>query len=150
MNQKSKQEMNNVARQYREKQILNASPAEQIVMLYDGAIRFLRQAQKAIEEGNIQERYNNNKRAGDILAYLLSTLDAEKGGEIAGNLERLYNYMLQRLMMVDMKNDPQAAEEVINRLRELRESWVKIARGEATPADENKEENDGAPKSALA
>lgn len=130
----------NAAQQYLTKQIQNATPAEQIVMLYDGAIRFLLKAKAAIEKNDIQERFNNNKRAGDIILYLMAILDHEKGGEISVNLERNYLYMSRRLMEVDMKNSAEPIDDVVSRLKMLRTSWEKIAKGEVYPetADEKK------------
>ena len=120
----------NAAQHYLEKQIVNASPAERIVLCYDGAIKFLTFAKRAIEEKNIQERYNNNKRACDIIAYLQETLNVEQGGEVGNNLYRLYGHMLARLVAVDMHNDVTAIDEVITMLRELNVSWKKISSGD--------------------
>ncbi len=122
----------NAAQHYQEQQILNATPAERIVLLYNGAIKFLMQARQAIDENNIQERFNNNKRASDIIFYLQDTVDMEKGGEIAQNLYRIYGYMLRRLIDVDMKNDQEAIDDVIAKLQELNASWRKIASGEVS------------------
>ena len=124
-----------VAEQYRQQQILNATPAERIVLLYNGAIKFLNQAKVAIEQGNVQERYNNNKRAIDILDYLQDTLDMEQGGEIATNLYRIYGHMQRRLVDVDMKNDVGAIEDVVAKLQQLGQSWQKIARGNPVQND---------------
>lgn len=126
----------NAAKHYWEQQILNASPAERIVLLYDGAIRFLLSAKQAIEAGDIQSRFNNNQRAGDIIMYLFETLDLERGGEVAGNLSRIYQYMLNRLVQIDLKNDTEVVDEVVGQLRTLRESWVKIANGGGAPQQE--------------
>ncbi|MBI1363350.1 MAG: flagellar export chaperone FliS [Proteobacteria bacterium] len=120
------------AQQYLEKQILNASPAERVVLCYDGAIKFLMAARRAIEENKIQDRYNNNKRAGDIIAYLMDTLNMEEGGQIASNLQRIYMYMLRRLMDVDMKNSTEAIDDVVEQLRTLRASWEKVAKGDVS------------------
>lgn len=124
------QNKNMAAQNYLEKQVMTATPAERIVLLYDGAIRFLMLARKSIEEGNIEDRFNNNKRAGDIITYLIATLDKEKGGDIAANLENIYLHMLQRLMDVDLKNSVEPVDDVLGKLRMLRASWEKIAKGE--------------------
>jgi flagellar protein FliS len=134
------------AQNYLEKQIMTATPAERIVLLYDGGIRFLMLAKKNIEEGDIQSRFNNNKRAGDIITYLMATLDKERGGEIAENLERLYVYMLHRLMDVDLKNDASAIDDVVGKLRTLRVSWEKISKGEIGPDGVLAEERKESPK----
>ena len=120
----------NAARHYFEKQILNSTPAERIVLLYDGAIRALNEATRAIADKRIQDRCNAVLKAKEIIAHLADTLDMVKGGDIAKNLDRLYKHMLVRLLDVDFKNDAGAAEEVINNLRPLRESWAKLALGQ--------------------
>lgn len=120
----------NAARHYFEKQILNSTPAERVVLLYDGAIRALNDAKKAITEKRIQDRCNANQKAKEIIGHLADTLDMAKGGDIARSLDRLYKHMLVRLMDVDFKNDVTAADEVISHLRPLRESWAKLAQGQ--------------------
>jgi flagellar protein FliS len=115
---------------------MTASPAKLVAMLYDKAIVSLREAIHAIETGDIQTRFNANKRAGDIIAHLATTLDIERGGDIAANLARLYNFMLSRLVFVDVRNDPEPAREVIALLEPLRESWNQLARGGRPAASE--------------
>ena len=68
---------------YREQQILTASPARLVAMLYEKAITSLRLAIKAIEDGDIQARWKANARAVEIIEHLSMTLDTDKGGEIA-------------------------------------------------------------------
>lgn len=131
----------NAAQHYKEQQILNATPAERVVLLYDGAIKFLLQAKHAIEEKDIQGRFNANKRASDIIFYLQDTLNMENGGEIAVNLYRIYGYMLRRLIEVDIKNDVEAVDDVISKLRELNASWKKIASGDVMIHNSNSGEN---------
>jgi flagellar protein FliS len=113
---------------------MTASPAKLVAMLYDKAILSLRETIHAIEKGDIQARFNANKRAGDIITHLWTTLDIERGGEIAANLSRLYSFMLSRLTFVDVRNDPEPAREVIALLEPLRESWNQIARGDKPAA----------------
>lgn len=122
----------NHAREYLERQVQNASPAERVVLAYDGAIRFLLAARRAIEEKNIEARFINNKKAADIISYLMETLDMEKGGQIAEYLQRIYFYMLRRLVEVDIQNTTEPLDEVVNQLKQLRSSWEQIARGEQT------------------
>lgn len=119
--------MNDHARKYRQQQILNASPAQQVVMLYDGAIGFCMKAKAAIGEGNIQERHNANRRAMEIVNYLLEILDLEKGGDVARRLYMIYTQLIRKLMDVDFKNDPRICDDVAENLRTLRASWAEIA-----------------------
>lgn len=117
------------AEHYRQQQILNASPAERVVLLYDGAIRFMMITRKAIEEKNIQTRFDNSLKARNIITHLQETLDMEKGGDIATNLDNIYNYLLAQFPEVD-KNNTEAVDEILKHLKILRESWAKIAMGE--------------------
>lgn len=114
------------ARQYLDQQIQNATPAQQIVMLYDGAIKFLKKAQIAIHENNIQERCNNNQRALQIITYLTEILDIENGGEIAMRLLRIYTHISGRIVEIDIQNSAAIVDEVIPHLTQLRQSWVNI------------------------
>lgn len=125
---------------YREQQILNASPAERIVLLYDGAIKFMMITKKAIEDKNIQSRFDNAVKARNIIQHLSETLDMEKGGEIAANLSNIYTYLISLFPEID-KNNTEAADEIIKHLKILRESWDKIARGEKEGVDSTSIDN---------
>ncbi len=116
-----------------------ADPVTLVAMLYDKAVLSLKAAVQAIHKDEIEVRWKNSHRAREIINHLFTTLDLEKGGEIASNLEALYVYMLQRLLDVDVKNDARAAEEVIELLEPLRASWSELAR---TSADIKIDESD--------
>lgn len=118
---------------YKTQQIMTASGTKLVAMLYDKAIKSLNEAIRAIEAKDVQARWNANLRAQEILMHLASTLDHENGGEIARNLDRLYRFMLNRLLWVDLDNDPAPAQEVIGLLEPLRQSWHELA---GQPADE--------------
>ena len=123
--------MNDSISKYQTQQVMTASPARLVCMLYDRAILSLKEAVAAIESGEIEARWRSNKRAADIIAHMWTTLDTERGGEIAANLADLFKYMLSRLPEIDFNNDPAPAREVIRLLEPLRESWHKVASGEA-------------------
>jgi flagellar protein FliS len=123
--------VNNSVSKYQTQQVMTASPARLVCMLYDRAILSLKEAVAAIEAGQIEARWRANKRATDIIAHMWTTLDTERGGEIAANLADLFKYMLSRLPQIDFDNDPAPAREVIRLLEPLRESWHKVANGEA-------------------
>lgn len=112
---------------------MTASPAKLVSMLYDKVILSLREAISAIEAGEVEARWRANARAMEILSHMWSTLDVEKGGEIAVNLENLFSFMLSRLPEVDLRNDPEPAREVIQLLQPLRESWHELAKRELAP-----------------
>jgi flagellar protein FliS len=117
---------------YRTQQVMTASPAQLVYMLYDRAIASLKEAIAAIEAGEIEARWRANNRAIDIINHLWSTLDMNAGGEIARNLDKLYPFMTMRLVQVDIRNSPAPAREVIALLEPLRDAWRELAQG--TPA----------------
>lgn len=119
--------MQNVAQHYQTQQIMTASPAKLVAMLFDRAILALRDAARAIEEGDIEKRHKSNSKAFEIINHLDRTLDLERGGEVAANLNRLYSYILRQLPQIDFKNDKTVAEEMIKLLEPLRDSWNELA-----------------------
>ena len=112
---------------YLTQQIMTASPAQLVYLLLDKAISSLNEAILAIEEGDVARRWKANNRATEIVSHLWSTLDREKGGQIADNLDQLYGFILRQLPAVDIQNDPQPARDAIGLLTPLRESWREIA-----------------------
>lgn len=137
----------NAAQAYGTQQVQGASPALQVAMLYERAITSLHDTVDAIEQGDIKRRWQSNKRANDIVTALLGSLDHDQGGEIASNLDQLYTYLLRRLPMVDVRNDPAPAQEAIELLKPLCSSWLQLARGQQTA---DGEEGDGAQADAAA
>ena len=112
---------------YQTQQIMTASPARLVVMLFEKAISCLNEAIRAIEAGDIETRWKANSRAMEIVNHLLTTLDMDKGGDIAKNLDQIYRFILVRLPEVDMKNNAAVAREVIGLLEPLRRSWHTVA-----------------------
>jgi flagellar protein FliS len=104
------------------------SPGMAIVMLYDGAMQALSLAKRAIAEGRIEERCNLVNKAHAIVHGLQCQLDFAAGGDIARLLDDYYAYLLGRMTQVNIKNDPAICDELVDRLREVRESWATIAR----------------------
>lgn len=113
----------NPYQQYQESQLETASQGKLLIMLYDGAIRFLTQAQQAMQEKKWPEAHKFILRAEDIITELMACLKLEVG-EVAHNLYRLYEYMNWRLIQANIKRNPEMVAEVQGRLRDLREAWV--------------------------
>jgi flagellar protein FliS len=103
------------------------APARQIVLLYDGAIRRIKEARHAIERRAVKDRYFAIGKAAAIIDALQGCLDHERGGEIASNLDRLYTYFGMRLQRINLKDDVRICDELVERLGELRASWAQIA-----------------------
>ena len=112
---------------YQETAISTQSRGRLIVMLYDGAIRFLKQAIADIERCDYAAKGTHIGRAQDILTELNTVLDMEQGGEIARNLRGLYNFMYKHLTDANMRKDPQMIREVIGILEELNQGWRAIS-----------------------
>lgn len=104
-----------------------ASPHKLIVMLYDGALAAIATAAVQMGAGNIQEKGKAISKAIQIIDNgLRASLDKEVGGEIAANLDALYEYMSNRLLHANLNNDQQALEEVRGLLADLRDTWNQI------------------------
>jgi flagellar protein FliS len=114
---------------YRENAVLSATPEQLVVMLYDGAQRFLRQAGKAMREGEVERTHDALRRAEKIIAHLDGVLDYEQGEPIASQLHPIYRFCLDHLNRARMDQDVDKLEAVAGLLGELRESWAEIAHG---------------------
>jgi flagellar protein FliS len=118
-----------IAREYKKKQIESASPGQLIVMLYDGAIDHLNKALLAMEETGphrIEKFHNHLITAQNIITELTVALDVEKGGDIAKNLFRLYEFMNTRLVEANVKKNIGNIEEVKDLLVTLRAAWHEV------------------------
>ena len=111
---------------YRQGAVLAATPGQLVVMLYDGARRFLRQATIAMRAGDIERSHNTLRRAELIVAHLDTTLDLEQG-EVAERLHAIYLFCLQHLNSARMAQDAGKLEEVSKLLGELRDAWARAA-----------------------
>ena len=112
---------------YQETAVTTQTKGRLIVMLYDGAIKFLKMALKEIEAENAEQKGKYINKALDILFELNTVLDIDGGGEVAANLRSLYTYMVRRLNEGNIEQDSNRIEEVIKLLEELNQSWKAIA-----------------------
>jgi len=120
--------MSNLAppRAYRESAVLSAQPEQLIVMLYDGARRFLGQAAIAMGDGQVELAHRKLRRTEDILLHLREVLDMEQGGEIATRLQSIYLFCQSYLLKARLDRDPAKIDKVSAMLGELRDSWATI------------------------
>jgi flagellar protein FliS len=113
----------------------------QIVLLYDGLIRFVVQAKTAIEEKRIEDRFNLLIKASEVISGLQSCLDFEKGGDIAKVLYNFYASIDSRLFAIHRTNSPETCDEIIAELRQMRDAWHEIdqslSSSEPPPSEEN-------------
>ena len=112
---------------YRRTAVQSSSPLGLVVMLYDGAIKFVLEAREAIARHDVRARTEAVSRALAIVTELQNTLNLKEGGEIGRELDRLYSYISARLFDVTAKADDEAAKEVHKLLSTLRDGWSQIA-----------------------
>jgi flagellar protein FliS len=116
--------MNAYLNSYQQNQVATASREQILIMLYDGAIRFTRQAIHAIETNNTQGRITGVQKAMAIVAEFRNTLDHQIGGQIAADLDALYEFMIHSLLKGNVNNDIEPLKVVEGLLSDLRETWV--------------------------
>ncbi len=112
---------------YENNRVMNASPGGLIVLLYEGAIRFNEQALANMNFKTYDKVNHFISRTLDILVELKTSLSLEAGGELAKNLNALYDYMLEKLRIANKDKDAAAIKEVNHLLNELLTSWKTIA-----------------------
>lgn len=112
---------------YQDNAVTTQSRGRLIVLLYEGAIKFMKLAIREIEANNYEAKGRYLNKAQDIINELNAVLDMDAGGEIASNLRRLYMFMNRRLSEANMKRDPQMIREVIGLMEELSQSWKAIS-----------------------
>ncbi len=111
---------------YRRVDTETRSPLELVVMLYDGAIRFVNEACAAADRNDVVARTRAVSRALAIVIELQNTLCLDDGGDVAKELDRLYSYMTTRLLDSNMKRDRKALDEVLRLLSTVRDGWAQI------------------------
>src|SRR5579859_7633559 len=107
---------------------MTAPPGQIILMLYDGALRFLQRALSGFENADPAQLnmavHNNLQRAREIIRELDCALNLEQGGELAETLHRLYDYFEHRILSSNVKKQRAGIEEVIRHLNVLRNAWA--------------------------
>lgn len=112
-----------------------ADPHRLVVMLMDGALERIAAARGLMSHGGVAEKAQLLQRAVAIIDELRNGLNFKAGGEIAHNLDRLYEYMCTRLMQANATNKPEVLDEVSRLLNEIRSAWLQIpAQGRAQVA----------------
>lgn len=112
---------------YQRAAVLTASQGQLIVMLYDGAFRFLSQASAAMSERKFELAHNKLRRAEMIIGHLQASLDYENGGEIAPGLYRIYAFCTRHLNQARINADRNQIDEVRTLLKTLRDAWAEVA-----------------------
>jgi flagellar protein FliS len=127
---------NNGYDQYKSNSINTATPEELTLMLYNGLVKFLMQAQAAIDVQNIEKANNGIVKAQAIIVEFITTLDMNF--EVSQNLELLYDYMYRQLVQANLKKDKDILDEVLGMAKELRDTWtqaIKITKHPMPPQE---------------
>jgi len=118
--------MQNAAQAYLQTNVTTNTPGEIVIMLYDGAIKFLNRAKEQIEKKDYAGKGISISKATDIINELSSSLNTEKGGALAENLHKLYFWCITRLAMGNLKMDTAIISSVIQVLSGLKAAYVQI------------------------
>lgn len=111
---------------YQETTVTTQNKGRLVVLLYEGAIRFLRQAQTAIQNGDFTQKAASLARARDIIFELNQSLNLEQGGSLAQNLRGLYNFLWRYIGQAGIQNNTEMLDKSIHILEDLASAWRKV------------------------
>jgi flagellar protein FliS len=117
---------NNPYRAYQKTQVTTAKPEKVLLMLYEGAIKFNKLAILKMKEKNVAEKGKNISKTLAIVSELMNTLDHEKGGQLAADLENLYMFIMDKLIEANMYNKIEELEVVERLLTTLYTAWQDV------------------------
>jgi flagellar protein FliS len=120
--------MNNAASEYRKRAVEGASPVGLVVLLYGGAITALMRAISAIEANSIEKRVHELNKVLAILAELQGTLDFEKGGAVAQQLEKYYVVLRTQVLEASIKNSKPILEDLVKNMTGIKQAWQQAER----------------------
>lgn len=118
--------MTNPYKQYQKTQVVTASREKILLMLYEGAIRFTKQARVAMVEKKIADKGKAISKATAILSELMATLDFKVGGQLAQDLENLYIFMIDKLIEANIHNKIECLDDVERLLNTLYSAWKDV------------------------
>jgi flagellar secretion chaperone FliS len=132
--------MKSAAQKYKNNSVQTASREKLLLMLYEGCIRFIKQAMLAVDKKDIAGRGMNIGRAYDIVAELSNTLNFETGGDLAKQLEQLYMFVNEQLTKSNIRGEKKPLEDALKIMETLYSGWVeaveKIKREESAASKE--------------
>ena len=127
--------------QYRHNEIATSSQGKLIIMMYEGALKFVTLAIEGIDTKDLSKKGTYINKTHDIINELSCALDMNKGGDVAHKLESLYQFILHQLTLANIKSDRKALESIVNVLTPLKEAWeellAKSNNGSVNNADKN-------------
>jgi flagellar protein FliS len=119
--------MKNELDSYQTMDVLGKSLPELIVTIYDGAISHLNKAAVNYKANNLTDGYHSMEQARKFIVHLYTTLDKEKGGEVAENLGKLYAFVIEQINLVQATKNVDAIMSSIDILKNVRDGWVQLS-----------------------
>lgn len=116
---------------YLRSKVMTATPAELTLMLYEGAIKFVNKAIMSIEKKDIMGAHNNLMKTQRIIEELRASLDHKY--PVAKEFDKVYEYILRRLIEANVKKDKDILEEVLEHLRTMRDTWKEVMKNANAP-----------------
>ncbi|CAM3274706.1 flagellar export chaperone FliS [Filibacter tadaridae] len=116
--------INNPYATYQNNTVTTSTPGELTLMLYNGCLKFIQQAKKAMETGNIEEKNKSIQKAQAIISELMLTLD--KTYPVSQNMLVLYEFANSRLIDGNIKNDGAFFDEASDIIKEFRDTWKQV------------------------
>lgn len=127
--------MKDKLKSYQTVDTLGKSSADLVVKVYDGAISDLNKAIKHYQKNKIPQGYEALEKAKKFIVHLYTTLDEEKGGDIAQKLSQLYAFIIEQLNIAQTMRNLSAIEDSVVILSNLREGWMQLAEGHGNKVD---------------
>ena len=124
--------MRDPVRSYREAAVRGASPIGLIVILYDEIVRSIRKASDALDRGDIEARGKTLTHAVEVIGYLQSILDFEKGGQAARNLANFYNFIRMKLLEAHIKPSREGLDMMAAEFSRLASAWRQVEQAQST------------------
>ena len=118
--------MNNKLEAYRYADTMGKSPLDLIITVYDGAIKALRMAAEHYRSEKNQDGYDEIQKTKRMVTHLYSTLDTEKGGQVATNLGKIYSWAIAQLGLIEATKDVGQIDAVVTALDNLRSGWAEL------------------------
>lgn len=115
-----------ISQEYRKQAVNGASPLQLVIMLYDGALKFMEAGKHAIAHHDLARQNDQLQKAQRVVMELMACLDRDQGGEVAANLLNLYTYVLSELVKANCDDNAEPLERCIKIFSDLRDSWVQI------------------------
>jgi len=128
---------------------MGRSMPELVVKVYDGAIGSLHQAREYYRAEKLQAGYESMEKVKKFIVHLYTTLDEEKGGEIAEKLAKIYVYIMEQINIIQATKDLKMIDDAIEILNNVRDGWVQLVENVNLDKSKEKESNSEQPTRSL-